>query len=61
MAMNKFPLRLSPGMPIYAENLQMLIASWQALLEEGVKTVFPAHGDSFSADIIREELAKMGA
>jgi glyoxylase-like metal-dependent hydrolase (beta-lactamase superfamily II) len=61
MAMNKFPLRLSPGMPIYAENLQMLIASWQTLLEEGVKTVYPAHGDSFSADIIREELAKMGA
>ena len=61
MAMNKFPLRLSPGMPIYAENLQSLFDSWQTLLDEGVKTVFPAHGDSFSADIIRKELAKMGA
>jgi len=30
-------------------------------LDEGVKTVFPAHGDPFSADIIRKELAKMEA
>jgi len=29
MAMNKFPLRFSPGMPIYAENLPMLFDSWQ--------------------------------
>ena len=61
MAMNKFPLRFSPGMPIYAENLPMLFDSWQTLLDEGVKTVFPAHGDPFSADIIRKELAKMEA
>ena len=31
MAMNKFPLRLSPGMPIYAENWQVLVDSWKAL------------------------------
>jgi len=59
MAMNKFPLCLSPGMPIYAENLQLLIKSWQTLLDEGVKTVYPAHGDPFSADIMRNELAKL--
>ena len=56
MAMNKFPLRLSPGMPIYAENWQMLIDSWQTLLNEGVKTVYPAHGGFFSVDIIKKEL-----
>ena len=61
MAMNKFPLRFSPGMPIYAENIQSLLDSWQTLLDEGVKTVFPAHGDPFSADIIRKELSNMGA
>jgi glyoxylase-like metal-dependent hydrolase (beta-lactamase superfamily II) len=59
MAMNKFPLRLSPGMPIYAENVQFLIDSWQRLLDEGVKTVFPAHGDSFSADIMQQELTRL--
>jgi glyoxylase-like metal-dependent hydrolase (beta-lactamase superfamily II) len=57
MAMNKFPLRLSPGMPIYAEDWQTLIDSWKALLDEGIKTVYPSHGAPFSADIIRKELA----
>jgi glyoxylase-like metal-dependent hydrolase (beta-lactamase superfamily II) len=61
MAMNKFPLRLSPGMPIYAENSQLLIESWQTLMDEGVKTVYPAHGDAFSADVMRNELAKLKA
>jgi len=58
MAMNKFPLRLWPGMPIYAENWPMLLNSWKELLEQGVKTVYPAHGGSFSADIIRKILLK---
>ena len=57
MAMNKFPLRLSPGMPIYAENWSKLIDSWQMLLNKGVKTVYPSHGGPFSVDIIRKELA----
>jgi len=57
MAMNKFPLRLSPGMPIYAENWQVLVDSWKTLLDAGVKTVYPSHGGPFSADIIRKELA----
>ena len=57
MAMNKFPLRLSPGMPIYAENWQVLVDSWKMLLDEGVKTVYPSHGGPFSADIIRKELS----
>jgi glyoxylase-like metal-dependent hydrolase (beta-lactamase superfamily II) len=45
-------------MPIYAENLQMLFDSWQKLLDEGVKTVFPAHGAPFPADIMQKELSK---
>ncbi len=57
MAMNKFPLRLSPGMPIYAENWSKLLDSWQMLLNKGVKTVYPSHGGPFSVDIIRKELA----
>lgn len=60
MAMNKFPLRLSPGMPIYAENWQTLVDSWKALLDEGAKTVYPSHGRPFSVDVIRKELAATG-
>ncbi len=58
LAMNKFPLRLTPGLPIFAEDWPKLIESWQKLLDLGVKIVYPAHGDSFSADIIENELSK---
>lgn len=58
MAMNKFPLRLSPGLPIYAENWPSLVNSWQLLLNGGAKTVYPSHGGPFSIDIIKKELAK---
>jgi glyoxylase-like metal-dependent hydrolase (beta-lactamase superfamily II) len=56
LAMNKFPLRLSPGLPIFAEDLARLKASWQLLLDHGAKTVYPAHGEPFPADVIRRAL-----
>jgi glyoxylase-like metal-dependent hydrolase (beta-lactamase superfamily II) len=58
LAMNKFPLRLTPGLPIFAEDWPKLIESWQKLLDLGVKIVYPAHGDPFSSDIIENELSK---
>jgi len=58
LAVNKFPLRLTPGLPIFAEDWLKLIESWQKLLDLGVKIVYPAHGDPFSADIIENELSK---
>jgi glyoxylase-like metal-dependent hydrolase (beta-lactamase superfamily II) len=57
MAMNKFLLRLSPGLPIYAEDWSKLIESWKMLLNRGIKTVYPAHGEPFSVDIIRKAIA----
>ena len=56
LAMNKFPLRLSPGLPIFAEDCSSLKSSWQMLLDYGAKTIYPAHGKPFSADIIRRAL-----
>ena len=58
LATNKFPLRLTPGLPIFAEDWPKLIESWQKLLDLGVKIIYPAHGDPFSADIIKNELSK---
>jgi glyoxylase-like metal-dependent hydrolase (beta-lactamase superfamily II) len=58
LAMNKFPLRLRPGLAIFAEDWPKLIESWQKLFDFGVKFVYPAHGDPFSADIIENELSK---
>lgn len=57
MAMNKFPLSLRPGLPIFAENNDKLKESWRSLLVRGAKTVYPAHGEPFSADIIRQALS----
>ena len=57
LAMNKFPLRLSAGLPIFAEDSQKLRESWELLLDQGAKTVYPAHGEPFSADIIRDALS----
>jgi len=52
LAMNKFPLRLSPGLPIFAEDLQKVKESWKLLIDQGIKTIYPAHGEPFSADTI---------
>jgi len=57
MAMNKFPLRFGPGMPIFAEDMAKLKDSWNLLLDAGAKTIYPAHGESFSVDIIRKALS----
>jgi glyoxylase-like metal-dependent hydrolase (beta-lactamase superfamily II) len=56
LAMNKFPLRLSPGLPIFAEDWSALKDSWQLLFDHGAKTIYPAHGEPFSVDIIRKAL-----
>jgi len=56
LAMNGFPLRLRPGLPIFAEDLQQVKKSWRLLLERGATTVYPAHGKPFSADAIRRVL-----
>jgi len=56
LAMNKFPLRFSPGLPIFAEDLERVKESWKLLLDQGAETVYPAHGLPFAADIIRKAL-----
>lgn len=53
-AMNRLPLRLTPGLPIFAVDQVLLKQSWGLLLEEGAREIYPAHGKPFSADILRE-------
>jgi glyoxylase-like metal-dependent hydrolase (beta-lactamase superfamily II) len=56
LAMNAFPMRLSPGLPIFAEDLQKVKDSWKLILNYGVKMIYPAHGNPFSAEIMRNVL-----
>ena len=57
MAMNKFPLRIFPGLPIFAEDIAQVRESWNILLNAGAKTIYPSHGEPFSADIIKKTLS----
>jgi len=57
LAMNGLPMRIGPGLPVFAEDLQKVKRSWQMLLEKGAKIVYPAHGKPFSADAIRRALS----
>lgn len=56
LAMSGFPLRLGPGLPIFAEDLGQVKESWRTLLDAGAETVYPGHGKPFSADAIRRAL-----
>lgn len=57
LAHNNPPFRLRPGLPIFAEDLCEVKASWRLLLARGAETVYPGHGDPFPAAVIREALA----
>ena len=58
LAMNKFPLRLSAGLPILAEDITAVRESLEHLLELNVTTVYPGHGKPFSMKKIREALGR---
>jgi glyoxylase-like metal-dependent hydrolase (beta-lactamase superfamily II) len=58
LAMNKFPLRVSPGLPIFAEDPAAVERSWKLLLERGASTVYPAHGKPFPAAVIERALSR---
>ena len=58
LAMGEFPLRLSPGLPILAEDMWQVKQSWRSLLDAGVKTIYPAHGTPFPADIMRQAISR---
>ena len=56
LAMNKFPLRRSAGLPIFADDTVQVIDSWRLLLRNGATTVYPAHGKPFPATIIEDAI-----
>ena len=56
LVMSGFPLRLNPGLPIFAEDIKRVKESIRKLLDRGVKTIYPAHGKPFSAQIVNKFL-----
>lgn len=60
LAMNALPLRLSPGLPIFAEDMAQVVQSWKVLLANGAGMVYPAHGSPFPAAVIEEAIDSLG-
>ena len=52
LAMSGFPLRLSPGLSIQAEDMSKVRKSWRLLLDAGRGRIYPRHGKPFSAEVI---------
>ncbi len=58
MAMNAWFLRLTPGLPVLAEDMGQVLESWEMLMARGARRVYPAHGGDFDVEVIREEISK---
>ena len=56
MAMNAWFLRSTPGLPVLAEDMSLVIQSWKRLIGMGAKRVYPAHGADFPIEIIQKEI-----
>lgn len=56
MAMNSWFLRLTPGLPILADDIRMVVESWRKILPLGVKRVYPAHGLDFAVEVMQREI-----
>ncbi len=56
LAMNGFPMRIGPGMPVFAEDVGAIQESWRLLLTNGAKWIHPAHGKPFKADELEKSL-----
>jgi glyoxylase-like metal-dependent hydrolase (beta-lactamase superfamily II) len=56
MAHNGLPFRLSPGLPIYAQDIEGIKKCWKVLIDRGVKMIFPGHGKPFPVDVIKKSL-----
>jgi len=61
MAMNDWYLRLTPGLPVLADDINMVVESWKKILPMGIKRVYPAHGMDFSIDVMQKEIADFHA
>jgi glyoxylase-like metal-dependent hydrolase (beta-lactamase superfamily II) len=55
-AMNSWFLRPTPGLPVLAEDIKMVVDGWRKILPMGVKRVYPAHGADFPVEVMQKEI-----
>lgn len=56
LAHNNLPFRFRPGLPIFAEDIDEVRESWKLLIQRGARMIYPAHGDPFHVDVIKNIL-----
>lgn len=56
MAMNDWYLRLTPGLPVLADDIGQVLQSWKKILPMGIKRVHPAHGMDFAVEVMHQEV-----
>lgn len=61
MAMNDWYLRLTPGLPVLADDINLVVESWKKILPMGIKRVYPAHGMDFPVEVMKKEIANFHA
>ncbi len=57
MANNDWYLRLTPGLAVLADDIDMLVESWKKILPQGIKRIYPAHGLDFPVEVMQKEIA----
>ncbi len=53
-----FPLRMSPGLPGAALDVDEVMKSWEKIIDEGAKDIYIAHGKPFKVDVLKKILKK---
>ena len=56
LAMSGFPRLSGPGPFVLGENLETMKQSWQVLLDEGARRIYPSHGKPFDAAVFEKYL-----
>ncbi len=49
LAMNGFPMRQGPGLPIFGESKEEIRQSWKKLRDAETRLIYPGHGAPFPA------------
>jgi len=57
LAMNKIPLRRTPGLPVLGWSLEKVKESWRRLIDLGTEIVYPGHGKPFPIDVIKKAIS----
>ena len=56
LAHNGFPFTFHPVLPIYAEDIAEIKKSWDILIRQGAKMIYPGHGSPFPIEKILKYL-----